>query len=174
MPAVRRGSRPALPRPLLRTAAPLTIRRHRAASRLTCRASSVRPRLIRDLTVPSGSRSVSAISLRHLPDVAHQDGCPQFRAADSASRRSETRSRCSSGAGTGFARIGPARSRPRAVDGLALPHAAVVIDAEVGADTDEPGLKNWRGCRRMQRLENLQEMSGSGLALAVLPHEHAC
>jgi hypothetical protein len=48
--------------------------------RAICRASSVRPRLIRDLTVPSGTRSFSAnLLIAQLLDVAQHHGRAQRR-----------------------------------------------------------------------------------------------
>ena len=38
-----------------------------------------------------------------------------------------------------------------------LPHAAVVIDAQVAADADDPGLEIGAAIERVQRLEDLQE-----------------
>ena len=80
--------------------------------------------------------------------------------AASACRSSATRSRCSSAA------IGPGLVRRRrqlvrvdvAVDRLALlADAAVVIDAEVAADADQPGLEIRAPVERVERLEDLQE-----------------
>ena len=71
--------------------------------RLIWRASSVRPRLMRDFTVPSGRSRRGNVLIRQFLDVAHQHGRPQrVRAATPApSRSSVTRSRCSRAAMVG-------------------------------------------------------------------------
>ncbi len=117
---------------------------------------------MRDLTVPSGrSQLVGDFLIRELLQVAQHDRLPQRgrqlgqRLADAvpqvellelAVRAALARDRHQ------LRRVHVARHR------LAfLADAAVVVDAEVAADADQPGLEVRAPVERVQRLEDLQE-----------------
>ena len=116
---------------------------------------------MRDFTVPSGSPRRSAISwydsscrsrsttaVRSV--IGSVERLPQLR-AQVLVLGLRVRARARRGR-LQVVRVDVARDRLPL-----LPHAAVVIDAEVAADADDPGLEVRAPIERVQRLEDLQE-----------------
>ena len=118
--------------------------------------------MIRDFTVPSGNpEALGDLLVRQLLQVAKDDGRAQRRGqrferlpqhgAQVLVLRDGVRPAIAGGR-LQLAGVDVARDR------LALlPHAAVVIDAEIPADADDPGLKVRAAIERGERLEDLQE-----------------
>ena len=105
---------------------------------------------------------VGNLLIRQLLNIAQQHRRAQRRRqlSPSPSSAASTRSRCSSAA-IGLMVGAAGVSSPGvdvAIDRLALlAHAAVVVDAEIAADADQPGLKVRAPVERVERLEDLQE-----------------
>ena len=133
-----------------------------SCSRLSWCASSIRPRLIRDLTVPSGNpEALGDLLIRQLLQIAEDDGRAQRRGqrfeglpqygAQVLVLRNGVRPAIA-GRRLQLAGVDVARDR------LAfLPNAPVVIDAEIPADADDPRLKVRPAIERGERLEDLQK-----------------
>ena len=122
----------------------------------------MRPRLIRDLTVPSGSpQPVGDLLIRQLLNVPHQHRRPQRLRQRGERLPQQHHAILLLDRGDRPRLVRGRRQLVRVdlvIDRLALlTDAAVVIDAEVAADADEPGLKIRAPIERAERLEDLQE-----------------
>ena len=134
-----------------------------ARSRSICLASSARPLLILDFTVPSAIPSCCGDFLvRQLVDVPQQHRRAQRRRQRPAAPRAAAR--CGPAVSTRACGLGPgasactvAASTSRAKTCAIAPAAAIAIDAEIAADADEPGLKVRAAIERAERSEHLQE-----------------
>jgi len=120
-------------------------------------------RLIRDFTVPSGSRAGRRSPGRTARDVAQHDGRRQRWAAGAPWPSQQGPLVVALELRVGARLVRCRRHLPRvelAVDGLPLlANAPVVVDAQVAADADEPGLEVGPPVERVERRKIFRKMS---------------